>query len=123
MRHTAKFISTTASVAALLGSLTLTLPIISHADEATIKEGKEIAFDRKKGNCLSCHKMQGGTLEGNIGPELVGMKARFPDKTVLRSQIYDSRINNPVTIMPPFGKHEILTNGEIDKVVEFIYSL
>jgi L-cysteine S-thiosulfotransferase len=123
MRHTAKFISTTASVAALLGSLTLTLPIISHADEATIKEGKEIAFDRKKGNCLSCHKMQGGTLEGNIGPELVAMKARFPDKTVLRSQIYDSRINNPVTIMPPFGKHEILTNGEIDKVVEFIYSL
>ena len=74
MRHTAKFISTTASIAALLGSLSLTLPVISHADGATIKEGKEIAFDRKKGNWLFCHKMQGGSLEGNIGPELVGMK-------------------------------------------------
>lgn len=123
MRHTAKFISTTASAAALLGGLALALPVISYADDTTIKVGKEIAFDRTKGNCLSCHKMQGGSLEGNIGPELVGMKARFPDKAVLRSQVYDSGINNPVTIMPPFGKHEILTNGEIDKVVDFIHSL
>lgn len=123
MRHTAKIISTTASVAALLGSLALALPASSHADEATIKEGKDIAFDRVKGNCLSCHKITGGTQTGNIGPELIGMKERFPDKDKLRAQIYDSRTNNPATIMPPFGKHEVLTAGELDKVVEYIHSL
>ncbi|MDQ1362501.1 MAG: L-cysteine S-thiosulfotransferase [Pseudomonadota bacterium] len=123
MRPTAKFVSTTASVIAILGSLALTLPAKSLADEATIKEGKEVAFDRKKGNCLSCHKMAGGSLEGNIGPELVAMQARFPDKSKLRDQIYDPRTSNPATIMPPFGKHEILTATEVDKVVEFIHSL
>ena len=123
MRHTAKIISTTATVAALLGSLTLALPTSSYADEATIKEGKEIAFDRQKGNCLSCHKIAGGTLTGNIGPELIGMKERFPDKAKLHAQIFDSRTNNPATIMPPFGKHEILTAAEVDKVVEYIHSL
>jgi sulfur-oxidizing protein SoxX len=123
MRHTANVIPTTAIITALLGILTLTLPGISMADETTVKEGKEIAFDRTKGNCLSCHKIAGGSLTGNIGPELVGMKERYPDLTVLRAQIYDSRTNNPVTIMPPFGKHEILTKSEIDKVADFIHSL
>ena len=124
MRHTAKAISTAASVAALLGSLALSIPAISHAQDASVIEaGKQIAFDRKKGNCLSCHMIEGGSLPGNIGPPLVGMKDRFPDKGKLKAQISDSRINNPGTIMPPFGAHEILTKSEIDKVVEYIYSL
>lgn len=123
MRHTAKFVTNSISIAALLGGLTMALPAISFADEATIKEGQEIAFDRKKGNCLSCHKIAGGSLTGNIGPELVGIKDRYPDKVKLRAQIYDPRTNNPVSIMPPMGKHEILTGSELDKVVEYIYSL
>jgi sulfur-oxidizing protein SoxX len=32
-------------------------------------------------------------------------------------------VNNPNTMMPPFGRHEIMTEAEIDKVVEFIHSL
>ena len=124
MRHTAKAISTVTSVAALLGSLAFAIPSITHAaDEATIAEGKKIAFDRKKGNCLACHQIEGGRLAGNIGPPLVAMKARFPDKGKLRAQIDDSRKMNPNTIMPPFGSHEILSQSEIDKVVEFIYTL
>ena len=86
-------------------------------------DGKEIAFDRKKGNCLACHKIAGGTLAGTIGPELVGMKDRYPDKAPLRAQIYDPRTNNPVSIMPPFGKHEVISSSELDKVVDFIQSL
>ena len=124
MRHTAKAISTVTSVAALLGSLAFSIPAITHAaDEATIEEGKKIAFDRKKGNCLACHEIAGGTLAGNIGPPLVAMKDRFPEKDKLKSQVWDSRKNNPNTMMPPFGPHEILSKGEIEKVVEFIYSL
>src|SRR5215475_815109 len=40
-------------------------------------EGKAIAFDRGKGNCLSCHAIKGGDLPGTIGPELKELKARY----------------------------------------------
>ncbi len=124
MRNTAKAISSVTSVAALLGSLAFSIPAITLAADATVVEqGKKIAFDRKKGNCLACHQIEGGTLPGNIGPPLVAMSSRFPDKEQMRSQITDARKNNPNTIMIPFGPHEVLTKDEIDKVVEFIYTL
>ncbi len=123
MRYTAKAISTATSVAALLGTLSFAMPAISNADAAAVAEGKTIAFDRKKGNCLACHQIEGGSLPGNIGPPLVAMKARFPDKDKLRAQIADPRMANPNTIMPPFGAHEILSASEVDKVVEFIHTL
>ena len=88
-----------------------------------VEEGREIALDRKKGNCMACHVMAGATLPGNIGPPLVAMKARFPDKAKLRTQIWDASKINPQSLMPPFGRHEILTEDEIDKVVEFVHSL
>ncbi len=124
MRYTAKVISTATSIAALLGSLALSIPAISVAEEASvIDQGKAIAFNKKKGNCLACHQIAGGKLPGNIGPPLVGMKARFPDLNKLKAQITDARKNNPNTIMPPFGPHAILSKDEINKVAEFIYSL
>ena len=88
-----------------------------------IEEGREIALDRKKGNCMACHVMADATLPGNIGPPLIAMKARFPDKAKLREQIWDASTINPRSLMPPFGRHEILTEDEIDKVVEFVHSL
>lgn len=118
--------STLAAAGALMiamGSLSLTPNVASAAGASAIEEGKKVAFHRKKGNCLACHKMAGGSLEGNIGPALVNMKARYPDKAKLRAQISDPTSNNPNTIMPPYGKHKILTKSELDKVVEFIYTL
>ena len=88
-----------------------------------VEQGKQIAFDRKKGNCLTCHAIEGGELAGNWGPPLMAMKARYPDKADLRAQIYDATVRNPMTSMPPFGRTGILTNEEIDLVVEFIHSL
>lgn len=122
MRKTARFISTASVLATLFGALSAA-PQLAAADEQVIAEGKKIAFDRKKGNCLACHHIEGGDLAGNIGPALVAMKARFPDKAVLRAQIWDATAKNANTMMPPFGRHEILTEAEIDKVVEFIHSL
>jgi len=74
----------TLSALALVTSLAV--PALASAEEgaSAIEEGKRIAFNRKKGNCLACHAIEG---------------------------------------MPPFGKHEILEPDELDKVVEFIYSL
>ncbi|WJW76187.1 sulfur oxidation c-type cytochrome SoxX [Thiohalobacter sp. IOR34] len=126
MRQRSSIISTAASVAVMLGSLALA-PTVSAAEaggaKSVIEQGKEIAFNRKKGNCLACHQIAGGKLPGNIGPPLVAMQARFPDKAKLRAQIWDPTKRNPNTIMPPFGRHKILSESEIDKVVEFIHSL
>ncbi|MDH5612926.1 MAG: sulfur oxidation c-type cytochrome SoxX [Gammaproteobacteria bacterium] len=116
-------ISTTASVTALTTCLGLAMPLTSHAADDDTAQGKEIAFDRKKGNCLACHEIAGGDLAGNIGPPLVAMKARFPDFDTLKSQIYDARKNNPNTIMIPFGPHEVLSAKEIDLVTKFIHTL
>ncbi len=123
--HTAMKTVVTAASAILLTGAALLTPVATLAgDEASvIEEGKKIAFDRKKGNCLACHMIAGGELPGNIGPPLIAMKARFPDKAALRAQIADARTKNPNTIMIPFGPHGVLTPEEIDKVTEFIYSL
>jgi len=125
MRNPAKLVSTAASVIAVLGSLALTPVVATAAEDAlsVIEQGKRLAFDRKKGNCLACHMIAGGDLAGNIGPPLIAMKARFPDKEKLRAQIYDARIANPNTIMIPFGPHGVMTDAEIDKVLEFVYTL
>ncbi len=88
-----------------------------------IEQGKKIAFNRKTGNCLACHAIEGGSLPGNIGPPLINMRDRYPDKEQLHAQIWDATRYNPHSIMPPYGKHEILSNEELDRVVEFIYSL
>ncbi|MDH5710324.1 MAG: sulfur oxidation c-type cytochrome SoxX [Gammaproteobacteria bacterium] len=117
-------ISTTVSVAALTACLGLATPLTANAaDDADIAKGKELSFDRKKGNCLACHDIAGGSLPGNIGPPLVAMKSRFPEFDKLRAQIYDARKNNPDTIMVPFGAHAVLTDTEIDMVTKFIHTL
>jgi sulfur-oxidizing protein SoxX len=123
MRFPAMLTSVSGVVAAALVAFVMSTQLVMAADDSVIAEGKKIAFDRAKGNCLACHQIEGGELPGNIGPPLVDMKQRFPDKAKLRDQIWDSTRNNPNSIMPPFGRHQILTESEIDKVVEFIYSL
>ncbi len=56
-----------------------------------LEQGKQLAFERRKGNCLACHIIAGGELAGNLGPPLVLMTARFPDRAKLRAQIWDAR--------------------------------
>ena len=126
MRHTAKKLFKSAfSLAAVVGALLLTSVPASAADGASsiVEKGKAVAFDRKKGNCLACHMTGDGTLPGNIGPPLIGMKARFPDKAKLRAQIWDATVANPDTIMIPFGRSRVLSEEEIDQIVEYIYTL
>lgn len=90
---------------------------------STLEQGKAIAFNRFKGNCLACHYVEGGELTGNYGPPLIAMKIRFPDRDVLRTQIWDAAVKNPDTRMPPFGRNRILTEEEIDLVTDYIQSL
>lgn len=91
--------------------------------ESALALGKEITFDRVKGNCLACHMIDDGELPGTIAPPLIAMPQRFPDKDVLRAKIWDPTTSNPESIMPPYGRHKILTEQEIDLVVAYLYSL
>jgi len=88
-----------------------------------ISKGKSLAWDRKKGNCLTCHMMDGGQQVGNSGPPLMAMKARFPERATLRQQIWDPTKKYPMTNMPPFGRNKILSEKEIDLIVDYLYSL
>ena len=127
MRKFTSILKTAASVLVATSALAL-VPVSGAvaADAGTksvAEQGKEIAFHRKKGNCLACHAIEGGELAGNIGPPLIAMKARFPDKAKLRAQIADATQANPNSIMPPFGRNQIISESEIDKIVEFLYTL
>ena len=118
-----RLLTAASAVAVLVGAGAVVSQDATAAEASVVDEGKKIAFNRKKGNCLACHAIEGGSLPGNIGPPLVNMKERYPEKSRLRAQVWDATKTNPNTIMPPFGRHGILSSDEIDKVVEFIYSL
>ena len=90
--------------------------------QSSVAAGEKLAFDRSKGNCLTCHDIKGGDAPGNVGPQLANMKARFPDRKQLAAIIYDETKRNPQTVMPPFGRNLILTDQEINDVIDFLYT-
>ncbi|MGY3032016.1 sulfur-oxidizing protein SoxX [Bradyrhizobium sp. USDA 4354] len=91
--------------------------------QSTVAEGQKLAFDRGKGNCLTCHVIKGGDLPGTIGPELKDLKAKYPDRDELVAIIFDETKRNPQTMMPPFGRNRILTEQEINAIVDFLQTL
>lgn len=123
MRNSAKNATIALSLAALFAGTSLMPQAASAATAESVAKGKEVAFNRKTGNCLACHMVSDGESPGDIGPPLIAMKARFPDRQKLFDQIYDATKNNPATRMPPFGKHKALSNADIDAIVDFLYTL
>jgi sulfur-oxidizing protein SoxX len=110
---------------ALLIAASLPMSVVKAEQEkgSDLEQGKELAFSRSKGNCLACHGIKDGESPGNIAPPLIVMKSRFPDRKVLRDQIWDASKRNPETTMPLFGRYEILTADELEKVVDYIHTL
>lgn len=91
--------------------------------QSSVAEGQKLAFDRGKGNCLTCHAIKGGDLPGTIGPELSDIKSKYPNREELIAIVTDESIRNPLTVMPPFGRNRILTEKEINAVVDFLQTL
>jgi sulfur-oxidizing protein SoxX len=123
MTKSNKSLAGMAGVLTLLAGQLLTAPVSAAEGASVIEEGKAIAFGRSKGNCLACHMIEGGESPGNIGPPLIAMKARYPDKAKLRAQIWDATALNPESAMVPFGRNKVLTEAEIDKLVEYVWTL
>ena len=98
------------------------LVAVERAAAAAPSAGELLAFDRGKGNCLTCHDIKGGDAPGNVGPALSDMKKRFPNRAELVAIIADEGKRNPQTVMPPFRRNLILTDQEIEAIVDFLYT-
>ena len=103
-----------------IGAATFVSPACAQSAAA---EGQKIAFDRGKGNCLTCHDIKGGDLPGTIGPALKDIKSKYPERSNLVAIVTDETKRNPQTVMPPFGRNRILTESEINAVVDFLQTL
>jgi L-cysteine S-thiosulfotransferase len=110
----------------LIPALTLVIGIAAAGSaqaQSAAAEGQKIAFDRGKGNCLTCHVIKGGDLPGTIGPPLADIKSKYPDRNDLVAIVTAETKRNPLTVMPPFGRNRILTEQEINAVVDFLQTL
>jgi sulfur-oxidizing protein SoxA len=89
-------------------------------------KGEKLAFDRNRGGgCLACHVMGPKTLEtpGNVGPDLSEIgKAGRTDQWLFNS-VFDPRVYNPKSVMPPWGKHGFYSEAEIKDIVAFLKAL
>jgi len=84
------------------------------------QQGKKLALEF----CQACHQYKGSNQAGTVAPPLVGMKVRFPDRQRLYNIIFDPHKNIAKdTMMPPFGRNELLAKDQIDKVIDFLYTL
>lgn len=112
------------SFKALLVTVTIAIvPLASAHAQSNPAEGEKLAFDRGKGNCLSCHDIRGGDLPGTIGPQLKDIRSKYPDRRDLVAILIDETKRNPQTAMPPFGRNRILTEREIEAIVDFLQTL
>lgn len=76
-------------------------------------KGRNVAINRKLGNCLACHKMPAPEQQyhGNIGPDLAGIGSRY-NAGELRLRVVDPKVVNADTSMPAYyrteGLHRVL---------------
>ncbi len=89
--------------------------------------GAKLVADRNRGgSCLACHVMgQAGNadLPGNVGPDLSEIGNAGREDEYLFNYIFDARVYNPDTVMPPWGGHGIFNDQEIGDMVAFLKTL
>ena len=108
---------------ALLAALAAATAPAAHAQK---DQGLEIFIRPDKGYCIACHQVPpqaGPATRSNVGPALAGARMRELGSAKLHQMLRDPQPANPDTIMPPFGKHHILDDREIDLVTEYLLAL
>lgn len=89
--------------------------------------GQKLVADRTRGgSCLACHVMGpagGANLPGNVAPDLSEIGNAGREDEWLFNYIYDGRVYNPETVMPPWGTHGLFTDAEIRDMVAFLKTL
>ncbi|MFZ5555773.1 MAG: sulfur oxidation c-type cytochrome SoxA [Pseudomonadota bacterium] len=93
-------------------------------EDGNAENGKKLAFDRSRGGgCLACHILPGATLPGNVGPDLSAIGTWGRTDWHLYNYIYDARVFNENTMMPPWGRHGLYTEAEIRDLVAYLKTL
>jgi len=89
--------------------------------------GAKLVADRNRGgSCLACHVMgQAGNADqpGNVGPDLSEIGNAGLSDEQLFNFIYDARVYNAETVMPPWGSHGVFSDAEINDMVAFLKTL
>lgn len=89
-----------------------------------VANGKKLLADRKLGgSCLACHLVPDEHLMGNVGIDLTQIGSWENDEERMFNYIYDSRIYNPNSVMPPWGAHGLISNEEIKDIVAYLKTL
>lgn len=88
------------------------------------ENGKKLVADRRRGgSCYACHAMPDASLPGNVGPEFFNIGSWGRSDLHLYNYIYDPRVLNPDTVMPPWGVHGVFTQEEIFDMVAYLKTL
>ena len=106
-------------------ALFFTLLSCAAAAQGREDSGRQLALDKNRGNCADCHQFPndpGVETHATVGPPISGIKARFTSRIALTNLVKDPMAVNPDTIMPPYGRHRILTEREIDAIVDYLYT-
>jgi len=100
-------------------------------------KGREVAINRKKGNCLACHVLPipEQPFHGMIGPELSDIAGRMSEGEI-RLRVVDPKVVNPESIMPSFHRSEglhrvlkkfkgktVLSAEEVEDVIAYMMTL
>ena len=132
------------------GSVTVVLQLVAYKviDESSIPQsltgeagdplrGREVAINRKLGNCLACHKMPipEQQFHGEVGPDLSEVADSLSEGE-LRLRVVNPKLMNPETLMPAFyqteGLHRVmkkfqgktlLTAEQVEDVVAYLMTL
>jgi sulfur-oxidizing protein SoxX len=93
------------------------------------KSGRDILIGKKKGDCLSCHRlaMAGAPKQGEVGPALDTVGRRYTEAQ-LRQIVVNPKVFFPETIMPSYfnpngGAGALLTGAEVEDVVAYMKGL
>jgi len=99
--------------------------------------GRKVAINRTKGNCLACHAMPipEQQFHGETAPSLYGVGARL-SAGELRMQVVNAKVTNENTMMPSFYRtfgfnrplkkfadKSILSAQEVEDVVAYLITL
>lgn len=101
----------------------LSVPFTTGAEEkpkTPLEKGRDLTITM----CQACHHFEGTNQAGTLGPPIVAMKSRFPEKQRLHDIIYDPHAAiKSHTMMPPFGRNGLLDDKEIGLIIDYLYTL
>lgn len=107
-------------------ALAALLLLATAAARAQSASGLELFTSPAKGYCIACHQVPQGAgpaTRSDLGPRLEGTRMRELGRARLHALLADPMAANPDTVMPPFGRHRILSAAEIDRVVDYLDAL